>query len=323
MRAPVVIFTYNRYEHTKKTIEALAHNRYADETEVFVYVDCMESDQKRETCKELYNFLAEQNWKNSFLNVQVIYAQKHRGLARAVIYGVSQVVNRYGKVIVLEDDIVTNDSFLGFMNDCLDYYELDERIWSISGYAIPSSRLYKMQESVYLAYRASSWGWATWKDRWDTIDWEIDDYRTFKYNIFKRFKFNRGGKDLAFMLDCQMDGLSDSWAVRWCYSQSKQGKYTVYPVRTYLTNIGMDGSGTHFSSAYCIAETEQANEEYRLQPLKLKSVFLREQYRWHSGNTIQCIKKSFLVLAYHTHVLNGILKLKAHMRGAGRKKNSS
>lgn len=323
MLAPIILFAYNRYEHTRSTIEALGENLLAQESDFYIFVDYMNDEQKRAQCQRLYDYLEADSWKSKFRQVKVTYASQHKGLAHSVIDGVSAIIDEYGKVIVLEDDIVSIPSFLKFMNECLDYYQDDGRIWSISGYAFPCDSLIQQKEELYLGYRASSWGWATWKDRWDLVDWQVRDYRTFKYNILKRALFNRGGCDVSFMLDRQMKGEIDSWAVRWCYAQYKQKMYTVYPTRTFVNNIGLDGSGTHFVTedgsvtpidVSDVQNIANANTGYTLKELHKDRKILRIVYRFISGNVLQRIKKHFIVLVYHMNVLNYFLKAKKKIR---------
>ena len=182
---------------------------------------------------------------DGFKSVHIIEAEKNKGLAKSVITGVTEIINEKGKVIVVEDDLITSPQFLTFMNDALDFYEDEKKIWSISGYQFPFELPETYTKSVYVAYRSSSWGWATWKDRWETIDWEVKDYSSYKYNPLRIAKFCKGGTDLDKMLRYQMQGKIDSWAIRWCYNQCKQDKYTIYPVKSLVNNIGTDGRGTH------------------------------------------------------------------------------
>lgn len=310
--APVVLFTYNRYGHTKKTIEALCKNTIANKTDVYIMVDYIENEEQRRNTQQLYDYLDDGQWKKYFQTVKITYQNKHKGLAKSVIEGVTDVINRYEKIIVLEDDIVTEPNFLEYMNDCLDFYKDDCKIWSISGYAIPEKKISGLNQSLYLSYRASSWGWATWKDRWETIDWTVADYKKFKYNIFKRRHFNRGGNDLAFMLDRQMKGDIDSWAVRWCYSQSMQNRYTVYPVCSLVENIGCDGSGTHYTSAnYNVQPVKfDTMNEYMLEYLCLDKKICKDFYVYYSGGVLERIKKSLISLFYNIGLLQCVVQLK-------------
>lgn len=252
MLAPVVIFVYARPEHTQKTIEALAKNHGADETEVYIYSDAAKNEKAIENVKLVREYIDTLPERQYFKSVKIIKAQSNKGLANSVISGVSEIIEQYGKVIVVEDDLVSSPDFLEYMNDALEYYEKDNEIWSISGYTFQIDTPKDYKSDVYLSYRGCSWGWATWKDRWEKVDWNVSDYNRFKINKKLRKKFNRGGRDMANMLDLQMQGKIDSWAIRWCYAQFQFDMLTVYPVVSRIKNIGLDGTGTHsgISSKY-------------------------------------------------------------------------
>ena len=243
--APVVIFVYNRPEHTKKTIEALAENYLAKETDVFIFSDAAKNEKATANVELTRKYIESVPDKNLFKSVEIIKASKNKGLANSVISGVTEIIGKFGKVIVVEDDLVSSKDFLRYMNGALEYYKNNESIWSISGYNIPIDIPSDYNHDVYLSYRGCSWGWATWQDRWSNVDWNVSDYNSFKSNKELRKKFNRGGRDMSNMLDLQMEGKIDSWAIRWCYAQSKLNMYTVYPVQSRIKNTGLDGSGTH------------------------------------------------------------------------------
>lgn len=247
MLSPVALFVYARPDHTIKTIEALAKNRLASETEIFIFSDGAKTEKDKENVlkvRKYINSLVNYNW---FKKVSVIESEINQGLANSIISGVSKVINRYKKVIVLEDDLVTSPEFLEYMNKSLDYYKGDLNIWSISGYVPNIKKLNSYNEDVFLWYRGCSWGWATWQDRWDLVDWKVSKYNKEKwnFNIYKRFCY--GGNDMPLMLYHQQTGKNNSWAIRWCYEQAKLNTFTVYPTKSLVKNIGTDGSGTHFS----------------------------------------------------------------------------
>lgn len=252
MLAPVLIFVYARPEHTKKTIESLASNYLANATDVYIFSDAPKNEKSIENVKIVRDYIDTIPAKNLFKSVKIIKAEINKGLANSIISGVNEIIKLNGQAIVLEDDLITSQDFLSYMNDALKFYENDKRIWSISGYTFDLEFPDKYQSEVYLSYRGCSWGWATWKDRWDTVDWVVSDYKNFKKDKSLRNKFNRGGRDMSAMLDAQMDGKIDSWAIRWCYSQFKLNMFTIYPRISRVRNIGLDGSGTHsgFSSRY-------------------------------------------------------------------------
>ena len=243
--APIILFVYERPDHTRKMIEALAKNNLAKESEVYIFSDNAKKSKDNEKVKEVREYINTIPEKSYFKKVTIIESKENKGLAKSVIDGVTEIINEKEKVIVVEDDLITSKFFLEYMNNALDFYNKDEKIWSISGYNLPIEIANDYEYDIYLGYRGCSWGWATWKDRWNTVDWEVKDYKKFKHSYRKRKIINRGGPDMAQMLDAQMKGLCDSWAIRWCYEQSKQNKYTVYPVKSLIQNCGLDGTGTH------------------------------------------------------------------------------
>ena len=242
MLAPVVLFVYNRLEHTIDVLESLSKNLLAKDTELFVFSDAAKSEKGLEKVNEVREYINRKNWQSSFQSVTIIQAEKNKGLANSVIDGVSEIIEKYGKVIAVEDDLILSPYFLKYMNGALDYYQNDSQIWSISGYSFPMKCLQRYSHDVFYSYRGCSWGWATWSDRWQTVDWEARDYYKMRDDEKWIERFNRGGVDLADMLTMQMEGKIDSWAIRWCFSQSNQEKYTVYPKNSYLQNSGCDGT---------------------------------------------------------------------------------
>ncbi|UAL47155.1 sugar transferase [Sutcliffiella horikoshii] len=244
MLAPVVLFVYNRPQHTIKTIEALSANKLAKESNIFIFSDAARSENSVEV-QAVRDYIDSIREKNYFKSVTINKAELNKGLAKSVIEGVSEIINEYGEVIVLEDDLISAPDFLTYMNDALKYYKDLEKIWSVSGYNIPIKIPENYKDEIYYSYRGCSWGWATWENRWSQVDWFVEDYEKFKKNKSLRKQFNRGGRDMANMLDAQMEGNINSWAIRWCYSQWKKNLLTVYPVKSRIKNIGLDGSGTH------------------------------------------------------------------------------
>ncbi|NLK71691.1 MAG: sugar transferase [Clostridiales bacterium] len=240
--APIILFVYKRPEHTAKTLAALGECFGIEESELFVFADGPKNLQDETDVTETRRIVREFDKCKA---IHIIESGVNKGLANSVISGVTEVIEQYGRAIVVEDDLVLAPDFLTYMNQALDYYESDQRIWSITGYSFNINFPKDYTSDMYLSYRASSWGWATWKDRWDKVDWDVLDYPEFKTNKKLRNKFNRGGRDLSSMLDAQMQGKIDSWAIRWCYAQSKNNALTVYPRISRIQNIGFDGSGSH------------------------------------------------------------------------------
>lgn len=240
--SPVILFTYNRLEETKKTIEKLIKTDLSNETNIYIYSDGPKNLDSKESVKNVREYL---KGLSKYKNIKIIYSKENKGLAKSVIEGVTEVINRYGKVIVLEDDLLVSKDFLIYMNEALDIYKTRDDIWSISGFGPNINIPDKYEEDTYLTLRGCSWGWATWEDRWKSVDWEVKDFEKLKKSKELKKEFNISGNDMFKMLELQMLGKINSWAIRWCYSQFKQEKYTVYPVNSKIRNIGFGEDATH------------------------------------------------------------------------------
>ena len=279
--APVVVFVYNRADDAKLTLEKLDKNTLAGRSKLFIFSDGAKNETGQDRVSEVRKYIHEYSKISAFESVDIIEADENKGLANSVIGGVTKIINEFGKVIVVEDDLITSEDFLEYMNGGLDFYMDSPEIWSISGYthALPSLKDYT--HDVYLGYRASSWGWATWKDRWEKVDWKVSDYDQFRFSIKKRRQFARGGMDLPSMLKAQMNGKIDSWAVRWCYAQSMLDMYTVFPKVSRVKNIGLDGTGTHGKAddadTYLSNFSEDASE-LKFEEAELNMNLVKESY---------------------------------------------
>jgi hypothetical protein len=243
--APVVLFVYNRPTHTKRVISSLSENRLATESELFVYSDGPRKSADIDLVDDVRVLIRSIK---GFRNFHIVEREENRGLSASIISGVSDVIQVYGKVIVVEDDLLLSRNFLTFMNTALKYYENFPGIYSITGFNYPSDAIHipeKYAYDVYLSYRCMSWGWGTWRDRWNSVDWNVSRLDDFMKHKKSQTLFNRGGEDLSDMLKLQMMGGLDSWAIRWCYAHFQHEAFCLYPIRSFVKNLGFDGSGTH------------------------------------------------------------------------------
>ena len=239
--APIALFVFNRLEHTRQTIDALQKNVLADQSDLIIFSDAPKTEAKYEAVREVREYIHQID---GFKTVTIVERPINLGLANSVIDGVTSVVNRYRRVIVLEDDMVTSIYFLQYMNDGLNQYEKNEDVASIHGYVYPIDGL---PETFFLR-GADCWGWATWKDKWAMFEPDgirlLDELK--RRNLTKRFDFN-STYFYSKMLADQISGKNNSWAVRWHASAFLNNKYTLYPGKSLVLNIGNDGSGTHLS----------------------------------------------------------------------------
>lgn len=243
--APIILFVYNRPWHTRQTVEALQKNKLADQSDLIIYADGAKNREAVPAVEEVRAYL---KTITGFKSISIIEQNENRGLANSIIEGVTSVVNQYGRVIVVEDDLVTSSWFLGYMNEGLDIFQNRDDIFSITGFNYPKHTLDIPSwyiEDIYLSYRCMSWTWGTWRDRWDKVDWDVKDFQILEKSKEKIRAFNRGGEDLFPMLKSQMENKIDSWAIRFCYAHHIHKSYCVYPVNSFVDNTGFDGSGVH------------------------------------------------------------------------------
>jgi hypothetical protein len=242
--APIILFVYNRPGHTQKTIDALKGNILSSESELYIFSDAPKNNKSEYPVNQVRQYI---KGVKGFKNLEIITREKNLGLANSIIDGVSSIIKECGRAIVLEDDLITAPYFLNFMNKALYNLEGNSRIGSVSGYSyLNYNEIYNVcNGDVYLSRRHSSWGWGTWANIWDMIDWSLKDYNSFQQDQLKRENFNLGGGDLSLQLDMQMQGRLDSWAIRFGYNCFKNGLHCALPVKSLIKNIGFDGSGIH------------------------------------------------------------------------------
>ena len=240
--SPIIIFAFNRPEAVKLTVSALQENPEAKVSDLYVFVDGARSNREMERKK----VLEVQEYVKSikgFKSVTYKFSKTKKGLGPSIISGVSEVFSKHDKVIVLEDDLIVRQNFLSFMNQGLTEYKNNPNVWSICGYSNKVRTPSFYNYDAYFCTRSSSWGWGTWVDRWNSVDWTFN-----KWDIWKKSarKFNRwGGSDCFGMLnDCRL-GKNKSWAIRFCFNQFIQNTVSLFPKKSLVTNDGFDGEGTN------------------------------------------------------------------------------
>lgn len=242
MLTPIILFAFNRLEPLQLTIASLLANEEAQESVLYVYVDGARPNHVGEDKK----VQAVQDYIRSikgFKEIHTDFSNENRGLGASIIRGVTEVIHKHGRAIVLEDDLVLSPNFLCFMNQGLERYAKETRVFSICGYSnkvkVPSG----YTADTYFCTRSSSWGWATWADRWDSVNWELEPWNTYKPHAAA---FNRwGGSDCWKMLRDWHDGRNQSWAIRYCFNQFLQNKLSLFPIISKVDNRGFDGEGTN------------------------------------------------------------------------------
>ncbi len=272
--APIVLFTYNRLAHTQQTVEALQRNVYARESRLIIYSDAPKNETAKEEVAAVRSYL---KGVDGFKEITLIERETNWGLARNIIDGVTKVVKRYGKIIVLEDDIVTSKYFLKYMNDALEIYKNEERVMAISGYMFPLKE--NITEETYFLKSGFCWGWGTWAERWAEFkrdpEWAVNAFSKEEIYHFT----TEGTSDAWEQVLANKKGKLYTWAIFWNIAIFKRNGYTLLPSISLSKNIGMDGSGEHCgASNVCDVPLNQRPVKYFSKCIE-ENAFAREQMR--------------------------------------------
>jgi len=247
--APIVLFVYNRPLHTRQTVEALQKNELANESELFIYSDAAKNENAKAQVQEIRQYIKSID---GFKKVTIVEREKNWGLANNIIDGVTKIANQYGKIIVLEDDLVTSPYFLKFMNDALDFYKNKKKVWHISGWNYPIH--VDEAKGTFLWSVMNCWGWATWNDRWAFYEKNVDEIiSAFSKKDIKEFNLD-GAENFWGQVLANKEGKINTWAIFWYAAIFEKGGLCLNPNISFVRNIGMDGSGVHFNDKINISK---------------------------------------------------------------------
>ena len=241
-KAPIIIFAFNREAPLRRAVLSLLGNEEAKDSDLFIFVDGarVEKTGELDAVKSVQEFVKSIK---GFKSLYYEFSTQNKGLGPSIISGVTKVINQYGRAIVLEDDLVLSKNFLSFMNEGLNLYENNEKVFSICGYSNRVKVPLNYKFDSYFCTRSSSWGWATWANRWNSVDWKLENWN--EYEKCKK-TFNKwGGSDCFKMLNDWRIGKNKSWAIRFCFAQFLQDKVSLFPTISKVANDGFDGTGTN------------------------------------------------------------------------------
>ena len=281
--APICLFVYARLNETRITVESLQKNSLSADSQLFIFSDGSKNVNDRKRVEAVREYIHQIK---GFANIEIYESDVNKGLANSLISGITKIITEYRKVIVLEDDLVLSTNFLDYMNEALIFYEDKKRIFSISGFSFSLKYPKDYKYDVALSLRASSWGWGTWLDRWEPIDWELRSYSSFKWNLLKHIKFNLGGSDLSRMLHRQVKGKIDSWAIRFTYYQYVNNYLDVFPTKSKVINNGFTSESTHTKYKSDRFDTTLDISEQRtfsfLEDIKKEKYITKQFYKHYS-----------------------------------------
>ena len=241
--APILLFVYNRPLHVRRSIESLLANELAKDSELYIFSDAAKDEMAQPNVNEVRQFI---HSIKGFKEIHYVERTENWGLARNIIDGVTTLVNQYGRVIVLEDDLIVAPYFLQFMNDALETYKYEENVCHIQACDFTKDPILP---DTFLIKWTGSWGWATWKRAWKLFNpngQELLD-ELIRRKLTYRFDFN-GKYGYTRMLRNQIKGKNNSWAIRWNASLFLADKLSLNVGKSLIQNEGFDGSGTNCGS---------------------------------------------------------------------------
>ena len=240
MNAPILLFVFNRPDHVRRTVEALQRNTLATESILYIYSDAARTQEQNDAVSEVREYI---HTIRGFKEINIIEREENWGLARSIIDGVTTRVKEYGRVIVLEDDLITAPYFLQFMNDALETYKDEEKVGHIQGCDFTQD---SSLPDTFLIKWTGSWGWATWERAWKYFNpdgkallKELEDRKlTYTFDFNGKYGYTR-------MLRRQIEGKNNSWAIRWNASLFLNDILSLNVGKSLVQNEGFDGSGTN------------------------------------------------------------------------------
>ncbi len=285
--APVILFVYNRPKHTKKTLEALEKSIGASDTDIYIYSDGAKSGEDIESVNTVRALIREP-W--DFRSIHIIERSRNVGLANNIIKGVTEVIEKHGRAIILEDDLEISQFGLQYFNDALTYFEKEEQVMEISGYMYPVNHAERLPESFFFRV-ANSWGWATWDRAWQHFEKDIDKLvANFSKDDIKRFSIDHSENFWKQVKEFKA-GKINSWAIRWYLSIFNQKGLALYPRTSMIQNIGTDGSGTHSDAdmAYKVTLASEKITEFPTEIAEHKEAYesIKYFYKTRKGSFIQ------------------------------------
>ncbi len=279
--APIIIFAYNRADELAWLLDSLTKNQECSSSDLYVFVDGPKGTKPEDVKKNAKVRHVVENI-SGFKSMNYSFSEQNKGLGPSIIHGVTEVINKHGKAIVLEDDLTVSENFLSFMNQGLHEYEGKKNVFSICGYSNTIKPPKDYPYDTYFCSRHNSTGWATWKDRWDMVDWNLENWNEVRKT---RQAFNQwGGSDCWKLLNSWHKGENQSWAIRFCYTQFKNKSLSLFPLLSKVVIGGFNGEGTNcktYSRFKCTFDRENIKSFSFPEKIEMNPHIYKSFKRYH------------------------------------------
>ena len=294
--APIVMFVYNRADHFTQTYEALAKCPEAKNSILYVFSDGAKNDNAKPQVEQVRQTAKKFAGRHDFQDVILTVSPENKGLARSIIDGVTKVLDEYGKAIIIEDDNLSSPYLLNYLNRALDFYADDKSVGALSGYTPQIQFPDDYHHDVFTSYRSCSCCWATWRDRWQNIDWNLEHFSEFVSNKQAVRRLSLTGNDRLIRLYRQTKGNGSSWSVRFGTHLVINNMLTIYPRYSYVQNIGCDETGTHSQEKDAdsmAVDLSKAISDPKIEKVPFELEIQRNFKQHYSGGKLSDIKRYF------------------------------
>lgn len=284
--APIIVFCYNRPWHVEQTLEALSRNELADQSTLYIYCDGPKPDASTEQLQKIQDVRQVVRRRQWCKEVYIVEREKNIGLMNNIAEGVTYIVNKYGRVIVLEDDMITSPGTLTYFNDALHIYQNEEKVMHIVSYMFPHR--WPLPSTFLYTVPYPGGGWATWSRAWKYYPTDIEPLYNYWKDKWSYFNYwDHDGTDLVVQLVDNYKGTLRTWFIRWYAVMLKMGGLTLYPGKSLVTNTGFDGTGDNCvrleQNPYWISNLAKSIPVKKLTKIKENRLASHEIYAFHAG----------------------------------------
>ena len=276
---PVAVFGYNRPKHLALSLKFLQKAIKGREIAVRCFIDGPKVQSEDIQKVEEVNKVA-QGFKNSFSDFEIIKSKSNQGLANSILSGIDSIFLNNDSVVVLEDDILISADCIDYFDFFLNEYSEAMEVFSISSYnPADPGKLLNYKYDIFSTYRMQCWGWATWKDRWEKVDWHVKDFKKLikDKQLLLRYEEDVGLDSLERLKQWKLCNL-DVWATRFVLGHVLNDAKCICPVLSHSANIGRDGSGTHCGNNN-VMNLEYQEQEFFLNNESKFSYFSHKNFR--------------------------------------------
>ncbi len=245
---PVVMIVFNRADMTRRMLLSFLKAEGSTDRDVRIFMDGARNESDRVKCDAVERIILE--FKDQLPRMQIVRRDQNWGCRANIIDAVTTVMREYGRAIVIEDDILISRSFLRYMDDALEFYKDDKRIWCVNGYrnlGVKVPRTYK--NDIYLDRRNWSWGWGGWYDRWCRVDFDLKEWSSYMSDDRLVAKLDSCGMELRPMAEGVVRGGLNTWDIQCTVHVVLNDLYAIEPRVLLSKSIGFGGDSTHTSGA--------------------------------------------------------------------------